>query len=266
MSLDVVDLRNFYAQPLGIVARRIIGRSIRARWADVRGMRVVGMGYATPYLGLFREEAERCLALMPAAQGVVKWPSARPTLAALVEESDLPLPDAAADRMLIVHAVEMSEDVHALLREAWRVLAAGGRLLAVVPNRRGLWARMDTTPFGHGRPYSRSQVMHLLRESWFTPTGWSEALYVPPIGRSWFLRSAAAWERVGATLSAPFAGVHIVEATKQVYRAIPAKRERRRLVPALEPVLAPSRPALSEGQSLTPPAESGLTARQGLRW
>jgi hypothetical protein len=34
--------------------------------------------------------------------------------------------------------------------------------------------------------------------------------------------------------------VHIVEATKQVYRTIPAKREKRRLVPALEPVLAPS--------------------------
>ena len=35
-----------------------------------------------------------------------------------------------------------------------------------------------------------------------------------------------AWERVGAALSLPFAGVHIVEATKQVYRAIPAGRER----------------------------------------
>ena len=135
----------------------------------------------TPYLGLFREEAERCLAFMPAAQGVVKWPSARPTLTALVDETDLPLPDAAVDRVLIVHALEMSHDAVALLREAWRVLAAGGRLLAVVPNRRGVWARMDTTPFGHGRPYSRSQITHLLRETWFTPTGWDEALYVPPI-------------------------------------------------------------------------------------
>jgi SAM-dependent methyltransferase len=240
MSLDVVDLRNFYAQPLGIVARRFVGRGVRSRWNDVRGLRVVGIGYPTPYLGLFREEAERCLAFMPAAQGVVKWPSARPTLAALVEETELPLPDAAVDRVLIVHALEMSQDVVALLREAWRVLAAGGRLLAVVPNRRGVWARLDTTPFGHGRPYSRSQVTQLLRESWFTPTGWGEALYVPPIARGWFLRSAVAWERTGATLSAPFAGVHIVEATKQVYRAIPARRERRRLVPELEPVLAPS--------------------------
>src|SRR5215468_7548475 len=238
--MDVVDLRNFYAHPLGTVARRFIGRGVRRLWTGCTGLRVLGIGYSTPYLGLFREEAERCLAFMPAAQGVVKWPSARPTLTALVEETQLPLVDAAVDRVLIVHGLEMSDDVFALLREAWRVLAAGGRLLAVVPNRRGIWARTDTTPFGHGRPYSRSQITALLRETWFTPTGWGEALYVPPIARTWFLRSAVAWERAGATISAPFAGVHIVEATKQVYRAIPARRERRRLVPSFKPALAPS--------------------------
>ena len=238
--MDVVDLRNFYAQRLGVVARRFISRGIRARWGDTTSLRVLGIGYATPYLGLFREEAERCLALMPAPQGVVRWPSSKPALAALVEEDDLPLTDAAVDRVLLVHALENSTDPVGLLREAWRVLAGGGRLLAVVPNRRGLWARMDTTPFGHGWPYSRSQLTHLLRETWFTPTGWGEALYVPPISRGWFLRSAVAWERAGSTISAPFAGVHIVEATKQVYRAIPARRERRRFVRALQPVLAPS--------------------------
>ncbi len=240
MSIDVVDLRNFYAHRLGTVARHFIGRGIRKRWIDLHGQRVVGLGYATPYLGLFREEAERCLAFMPATQGVVKWPSTRPALAALVEELDLPLPDASIDRVLLVHALEMAPDPVALLREIWRVLSAGGQLLAVVPNRRGLWARMDTTPFGHGRPYSRSQITHLLRETWFTPVSWGEALYVPPIGRGWFLRSAVAWERTGATLSAPFAGVHLVEATKQVYRAVPARREKRALMPSLEPVLAPS--------------------------
>src|ERR1700687_3577380 len=136
MSYDVVDLRDFYARRLGTGARRFIGRGIRARWSDTRGQRVLGIGYSTPYLGLFREEAERCLAFMPAAQGVVKWPSTRPTLAALVEEFDLPLPDAAGDRILLVHALETSHDAAALLREVWRVLAAGGRILAVVPNRR----------------------------------------------------------------------------------------------------------------------------------
>ena len=240
MSIDVVDLRNFYAQRLGVAARRFVGRGIRLRFADTRGLRVLGVGYATPYLGLFREEAERCLAFMPAVQGVVKWPSAQPGLAALVDELELPLTDAAVDRVLLVHALEMAHDPGALLREVWRVLAAGGRLLAVVPNRRGLWARMDTTPFGHGRPYSRAQINFLLRETWFTPIGWSEALYVPPIARGRFLRSAVAWERTGSTISAPFAGVHIVEATKQVYRAIPARREKRKLVPTLKPALAPA--------------------------
>src|SRR5919198_5979117 len=181
MSLDVVVLRIFYAQPLGVVARRFVGRGVRARWPDLRGQRVVGIGYPTPYLGLFREEAERCLAFMPASQGVVKWPSARPTLASLVDPSEMPLADSSVDRVLLVHALEMSEDATALLREVWRVLNGGGRLLAVVPNRRGLWARIDTTPFGHGRPYSRAQITALLRETWFTPVGFSEALYVPPI-------------------------------------------------------------------------------------
>jgi SAM-dependent methyltransferase len=240
MSVDVVDLREFYGQRLGVVARRFVGRGIRGLWGNLAGQRVLGIGYATPYLGLFREEAERCLAFMPADQGVVKWPTTRPTLTTLVDPYELPLPDAAVDRVLLVHSLENSEDAGALLREIWRVLAANGRLLAVVPNRRGLWARMDTTPFGFGRPYSRTQITHLLRDAWFTPTAWGEALYVPPVARGWFLRSAVAWERTGASLSAPFAGVHLVEATKQVYRAIPARREKKRLVPALKPALAPS--------------------------
>jgi SAM-dependent methyltransferase len=241
--MDVVDLRNFYAHPLGTVARRFIGRGVRRLWTGSTGLRVLGIGYATPYLGLFREDAERCLAFMPAAQGVVKWPSARPTLTALADECELPLPDGAVDRILLIHALESSRDVAALLRDVWRVLAAGGRILAVVPNRRGLWARMDTTPFGYGRPYSRSQITHLLRETWFTPTAWGEALYVPPIDRRWFLRSALAWERSGATVSAPFAGVHLVEATKQVYRVVPVREKKlvSTLKPVLDPVLAPSR-------------------------
>src|ERR1700682_2982855 len=86
MSVDVIDLRNFYSQRLGVVARRLINRGIRARWPEAQGQRVLGIGYPTADLGLFREDAERCLALMPAVQGVLKWPTARPTLAALVDE------------------------------------------------------------------------------------------------------------------------------------------------------------------------------------
>ncbi|MGQ3676419.1 class I SAM-dependent methyltransferase [Xanthobacter sp. TB0139] len=235
MYLDVVDLRNFYAQPLGVMTRRLLGRVIRRRFHDVTGMAVLGLGYATPYLGVFQDEAERCIAMMPAAQGVVRWPPEGPPATALVDEMLLPLPTASMDRVIVVHALEMTSDAEDMLREVWRVLSPGGRLLAVVPNRRGVWARLDTTPFGNGRPFSRGQVVSLLREALFTPVGWDEALYAPP--SRWFLRTAVAVERIGGRLSLPFAGALVVEATKQLYRPVPVRRTR--LVPVLEPALVP---------------------------
>jgi SAM-dependent methyltransferase len=242
---DVVDLRAFYSSPLGMVARRMVNQAIRDHWASARGMTMVGLGYCTPYLGLFREDAERSLAFMPAQQGVIHWPTARPSKAALVEDDRLPLADAAVDRVLIVHGLEVANDVQALLGEVWRVLAAGGRVLAVVPNRRGLWAQRDTTPFGQGRPYSSSQLTELMRESSFTPVAWSQALWVPPVRKALILRSASAWERMGSALSLPFAGVHLVEATKQVYKPAPLRRERS--LPIFKPALRPS-PATRQGQ------------------
>jgi SAM-dependent methyltransferase len=240
MSIDVIDLRDFYSRRLGIVARQLINRGIKERWPGAAGQRVLGIGYPTPYLGLFREDAERCIAFMPAAQGVLKWPTGRPALASLVDEFSMPLPDAAVDRILLVHALEMCDDPAALLREVWRVLAPSGRVIAVIPNRRGVWTRTENTPFGHGRPYSRAQITDLLRQTWFTPTAWGEALFMPPYAGRWLLKSALIWERAGVALSLPFAGVHVVEATKQVYRVIPAKREHARLIPSLKPVLVPS--------------------------
>jgi len=247
MTIDVIDLRDFYSRRLGIVARQLINRGIRERWPNAEGQRVLGIGYPTPYLGLFREDAERCIAFMPAAQGVLKWPTGRPALASLVDEFSLPLPDAAVDRILLVHALEICDDPAALLREVWRVLAPSGRVIAVIPNRRGVWTRTESTPFGHGRPYSRAQITDLLRQTWFTPAAWGEALFMPPYAGRWLLKSALMWERAGTALSLPFAGVHIVEASKQVYRVIPAKRERARLIPSLKPVLVPSSTTATRG-------------------
>src|SRR3982074_718555 len=115
MTIDVIDLRDFYSQRLGIVARRLINRGIHVRWPTAQGQRVLGLGYPTPYLGLVREGCERCIPVMPAAQGVRKGPTARPTLATLVDEFALPLPDAAVDRILLAHALDMSDDPEGLL-------------------------------------------------------------------------------------------------------------------------------------------------------
>ena len=147
------------------------------------------------------------LAFMPAEQGVVNWPAAGRSASALVDTGALPLPDSCVDRVLLIHALEITEHPRDLLAEVWRVLTPGGRVVAVTPSRAGLWARVDSTPFGHGQPYSRSQLRDLLRETLFSPTHWTEALYMPPIGRQLFLRSAPAFETLGARLALPGAGV-----------------------------------------------------------
>ena len=239
MYIDIVDLRNFYTEPLGLVARSLIGRRLKRAWPSMKGLRLVGIGYATPYLAEFAPEAERLAALMPAAQGVVNWPASGANVSALVLDDELPLPDASIDRILMVHCLEMAHDPREVLREIWRVLAPGGRLLLIVPNRRGIWAHLETTPFGFGSPFGRGQLTALLREAMFSPIGWSEALSLPPLSRR-LIRSGENWERIGAALWPGFGGVLVVEATKLLYRGVPARRRaRERLSPALRPVLAP---------------------------
>jgi SAM-dependent methyltransferase len=237
MAIDAVDLRSFYGRPLGQVTRRILRAKLRARWDNVSGMRVLGFGYATPFLGQFRDEAERVFAFMPAPQGVILWPADGPPAAALVEEDMWPLPDAAVDRILVVHGLEAASSAADLLRECWRCLAPGGRLLAVVPHRRGLWARLDATPFGHGRPFSRMQFADLLRDAAFVPTLWQDALMFPPIEARLMLRSAVAFERLGGALWSPFAGALVVEATKEVRALVgPARRRAARIKSAPAPI------------------------------
>ncbi|MDX2204536.1 MAG: methyltransferase domain-containing protein [Hyphomicrobiaceae bacterium] len=233
MHLDIHTLRDFYQRPLGGIVRRMLGGRIRARWRNVRSCSIIGLGYATPYLGTFREEAGCIGALMPATQGAMVWPSQGACRTVMVEEATLPLADASVDRLLCVHCLEMSENAGALLREMWRVLTPEGRILVVVPNRRGIWARFDTTPFGFGRPYSLGQLEALLKQSLFTPVDQASALHMPPMHQEWLLRWATAFERLGGRLWPAFSGVQIVEARKELMGAMPrgqVARARRKLV------------------------------------
>jgi SAM-dependent methyltransferase len=239
MPLDVNDLVAFYASPLGDVTRRLIGRVLRARWDDCRGLSILGLGFASPLLERFRDQAQRTLALMPAEVGVVRWPAQGRTASALVALDMLPLPDASIDRALVVHGLETAEHPGGVLEEVGRVLAPGGRAIFVVPSRRGVWARVDGNPFGQGQPYSRTQLRDVMREALFSPIFWGEALYAPPFHRRFFLNSAPAIERIGAAIGLPFAGVLIVEATKQLYRPVGVRRLARREAVALPPGLAP---------------------------
>jgi SAM-dependent methyltransferase len=240
VSIDIVDLRSFYASPLGEVTRGLLLTAIETRWPDMHGFALLGLGYATPYLGPYREGAHRSLAFMPAGQGVVNWPSSGLSASALVDADQLPLRDGSVDRIILAHALEMAHSPADLMTEMWRILSPGGRIIVIVPNRAGLWARMDVTPFGHGQPFSRGQLTNLMRQALFTPIHWGEALYVPPVKRRVFLKSARVWDRVGRTLGLPFAGVHVIEATKQVFRPAMVKKGARIIVPEAQPVMVGS--------------------------
>ena len=220
MPLDATDLRDFYATPLGQMVRRLLTHRIRGRWRRLHGLTVMGLGFAAPFMGGMRGEAARVGALMPSSQGALVWPCGSRTLSALVDEEQLPLADNSVDRLLAVHCLEAAGRERPLLREMWRVLAPEGRLLMIVPNRRGVWARVDSTPFGHGRPYSRGQVGALLGEALLTPVDWAGALYLPPLERSLVLRSAPAIERMGAKATGAFGGVILVEARKELQAPI----------------------------------------------
>lgn len=234
MQPDVTELMEFYARPLGGMVRRILAHRIRARWKRTSGATVVGLGFATPYLTSFRGEAERVLALMPVTQGAVVWPPNGPAMTVVVQDDHLPLPDNSVDFLLGVHCLEASEQVRGLLREVWRVLKPDGRVIMVVPNRRGLWAQLDRTPFGHGRPFSPAQLERLLSDAMFTPIDRTGALFMPPLDKRIILRSALSLERIGVRIWPGICGVIVVEAKKELVAPIgkaAVARSLRELVP-----------------------------------
>ncbi len=225
MRPDVSELSEFYQGALGGVARRLLAHRIRSVWSNVSGNSILGIGFAAPFMRQFHGEARRQLLCMPSEQGVIRWPEEGPVCSFLASETALPVATSCVDRVLAVHCLEHCGVSRPVLREIWRVLKPEGRLLLVVPNRRGVWARMDTTPFGHGHPYSRRQLERLLADCLYVPTGWWPSLFMPPINRRIVLNTAVAWERLGLFAWPGFSGVLVVEAQKQVYAPIKTRAE-----------------------------------------
>jgi len=243
MYQDVVELRAFYQSLLGKLTTRLLRRKLRAFWPDVTGLDILGLGYGTPYLEQMRQKAERTIALMPAQQGIMHWPNhdvrrekdkqnmpSQGNLTALAHETQLPLKDASMDRILIVHMLEHTEDPQHMLREVWRILAPGGRLIVIVPNRMGFWARSDHTPFGHGKPFTSKQVRQILNDNMFTPLRTEKALAFAPFRNRTMLSMAPAIERVGQRWWQNLSGVLMFEAEKQIYALRPRSLKRKRVI------------------------------------
>lgn len=219
MHLDVLDLRNFYYRTgLGRVAQRAIRDRVLALWPQAQGQTVAGFGFAVPLLRPYLASARRVIGLMPGQQGVMPWPAGAENVSVLCEETQWPIETGMIDRLVVMHGLEASENPSALLEECFRVLGPGGRALFIVPNRAGLWARRDVTPFGFGRPYSAGQLDAQMRRHNFVPERHLAALFIPPTHRRFWLRTAQMWEETGRRLSSVLAGgVLMLEVSKQVH-------------------------------------------------
>ncbi len=235
--MNIVDIAEFYSRPLGKIAQDILSRQLAPALKVAPEQVVLGLGFGTPYLSV----QHRSLAFMPARSGVVHWPSVSGVRSALVDELDLPLTESMIDVALVVHALEFSESPQELLNELWRVLSPQGKLLLVVPNRRGLWSTSDVSPFGQGQPFSRSQILTLLKAEQFSVKKIQHALLAPPWAN---LALARAFEHLVGTGLERFSGAIIIEATKQIY-AYSTGKPARRSISRLRPVMLPqgARPA-----------------------
>lgn len=222
MNKDVADIRDFYQSRLGRVASRTIAKKIQKFWPDISDdTTIIGMGYAIPYMPMNSQTKAIHIAAMPASQGVVNWPWRGAGRTVLTEDHVLPFDDQSIDRMVVVHSLEHSEHLDDLMKEIWRVLKGSGRLLVIIPNRTGMWARADHTPFGHGQPYSNSQIRDVLKSNQFVPVMTRYALFFPPLDRRFILSAAWGLEWIGQRLFSKIGGVSLIEASKQLYSITP---------------------------------------------
>lgn len=217
MSFDIVDLREFYVTALGQFVRRVLRQKLARFWPDVKGEDVLALGYATPLLRPWLGQAARLMAMMPGSQGVAYWPREGANVACLADLENLPLADESVSRVVVLHGLETAADPDAVLGEIWRVLKANGQALIIVPNRRGLWQLGEATPFGHGQPYSTSQLKKLLRNQGFLVEKSAHALWMPPFTSRLSLAIAGLLERIFRGCCPAFGGVLIMEASKQVF-------------------------------------------------
>ncbi len=231
MHYDVINLRKFYASSLGQWVLKTLCVQLALLWPPSnrdKARRIIAIGYGIPYLETLWGKAD-IAALMPAQMGVHRWhymatahkQTMRGNKSALVDDTELPLANNAIDQILLIHCLEHSRDVAAVIQEAWRVLAPGGRLMIVLPNRLGWWARSEKSPWCVGQTLSQRQLRTQLQKAYFVQLRWSASLFLPPLLSQSIVRLLPRFfssiESLGRFLFKRFCGVIIVEARKQIY-------------------------------------------------
>jgi len=221
MHNDVKDLSYFYSKTkLGMTVQAILSDKIMQFWPNLKGLTIGGYGFPLPVIKPLSRNAKRSIVLMPDKQGVISSAlETRSNICLLCEETQWPLSTGMMDRLVILHGLETSENPRDLLLEIYRVLGPGGRALFIVPNRSGLWARRDHTPFALGRPYSLGQLERQVTDCGLLPKSHRASLFFPPSDSNFWQKLSPTWEAVGSRLSQHFAGGILI---LEVYKQVPA--------------------------------------------
>ncbi|MCE2564317.1 bifunctional 2-polyprenyl-6-hydroxyphenol methylase/3-demethylubiquinol 3-O-methyltransferase UbiG [Komagataeibacter sp. FNDCF1] len=221
MQANMHTAARFYESHRGRVAARLLGQRMTAFWPGMPHGHTLGLGYALPFLPLWDRDDAPCMSARldtHVTRDAPPWQGRD----CITDGRHLPFEDLKFDRILLIHALEVSEDKNALLRQVWKILRDDGRLLLVVPNRAGLWAHTDNSPFGQGTPFSRRQIGRWLADACFRAERYEDALYIPPVGPC-PATSPGMVEWTGRNLFPRLGGVCMIEAVKDIYAGVPTR-------------------------------------------
>ena len=201
---------------MGHMVRRTVQAYLNDLCPNLRGKRILILGYGVPYVHLWMKEAQ-VYAAMLAKMGATHWPENGENRSCLVWESSLPFCDETFDLILIAHGLEFADDDTKMLQESRRILKNDGHIVTITPNRRGAWCRREVSPLSRGRPYSAGQMERTLQKADLMANSTTYALFTPPSELSWIQQKSPWFEKFGRQIYTPLGGVIIHDIQKDMY-------------------------------------------------
>lgn len=217
MRQSAATLEAFYATKLGQKTAERLSDRLSDLWEIRETERVLGIGYPLPLIQQWMTHSKACIGVIPEEIGEARMRGARGQTLCRAPEHRLPFNEGMFDRVVLLHALEEAESPRQLLRDVWRVMAPEGRIVVAVTNRKSMWSLNDAEPFGHGRAWTRRQLIRFLNDSLFQVTASTTAVHMPPLNWPIITAAAKSWEQVGEFITPGLGGVVLVEAVKRLY-------------------------------------------------
>lgn len=205
-------MSDWFRTPVGEALLHLEQQYMKPRTARLFGYHMLQLGCSNVRLLL-----DDC----PAALKVNFVPDYQPgQLSPVADNESLPLGTESMDVVLIHHALDFTPDSHRLLREASRVITAGGRLFVVGFNPWSTWGvnrllrRRGAPPPWNGRFLSVLRLIDWLTLLDFRIEDINHGGFLLPANRSFNAMKRERYERLGQRLFAPAGCFYVIEARK----------------------------------------------------